>query len=111
MITIRRDSEGIIITGHAGAGPPGSDIVCSAVSALFQALIASIEQLTDDTIEYGISPGDSWLKYKDISEKGQTLLESFFIGVYGVAGAAPEHVTVIGRRGTEEPGGSDKATE
>lgn len=111
MITICRNENGLMITGHARAGPYGQDIVCSAVSALFQTLIASIEQLTDDIIEYGISPGDSWLKYKDFSEKGQTLLESFFIGVHGVAGAAPEHVTVIGRRGTEEPGGSDKATE
>ena len=61
----------ITITGHAGAGPPGSDIVCSAVSVLFQTLIRSIEELTDDQIEYDIAPGNSRLAFEDLSETGK----------------------------------------
>ena len=92
MITIRRDLEGFIITGHAGAGPPGSDIVCSAVSTLFQTLISSMEELTEDKIEYKTRPGCSWLIYRDLSEYGKILIESFFIGISGIVGAYPDNV-------------------
>ena len=47
MITISITETSIHVLGHAGAGPPGQDIVCSAVSTLAQNLISSIEELTD----------------------------------------------------------------
>lgn len=95
MITITRYQDGFTITGHAGAGPPGSDIICSAVSALFQTLIRSIEELTDDQIEYDIALGDSRLAYKDLSERCEILLESFFIGISGIVQSCPDNVILI----------------
>ena len=95
MITITRSADSLTITGHARAGPYGQDIVCSAVSALFQTLVASIEQLTDDKIEYDIAPGKSRLAYKDLSEEGKLLMESFFIGISGIADAYPDNVALI----------------
>lgn len=115
MISINHNPGILTITGHAGAGPPGQDIVCAAVSVLLQTLAASIEALTDDKIEYDINPGNARLEYKHLSEKSRTLMGAFFIGISGIAAGYPECVTLIdntiGRRGTEEPGGSDKATE
>lgn len=94
MIVVNvRDGE-IKMTGHAGYSESGHDIVCSAVSCLFQTMVASIETLTDDAIQYNIEPGYSRMIYKDLSEKGKTLVDSFFIGVCGVAGAYPENVTI-----------------
>ncbi|MDB8682165.1 ribosomal-processing cysteine protease Prp, partial [[Ruminococcus] gnavus] len=49
--------ERIEIFGHAGYADPGKDIVCAGVTALTQTLIQSIDDLTDDEIEYRISPG------------------------------------------------------
>lgn len=95
MITITRHPECFTITGHAGAGPPGSDIVCSAVSTLFQTLILSIGELTDDQIEYDIAPGNSRMAYRDLSEEGNLLIKSFFIGISGIADAYPDNVTLI----------------
>lgn len=57
MIEVRIRPERIKISGHAGYAEPGKDIVCAAVTALTQTLIQSIENLTDDEIEYRISPG------------------------------------------------------
>ena len=115
MIMINVNPGILTITGHAGAGPPGQDIVCAAVSVLLQTLVASIEELTDDEIEYDINPGNARLEYEHLSEKSRTLMGAFFIGISGVAEGYPECITIIdktiGRRGTEEPGGSDKATE
>ncbi len=91
-VSVRKNS--ITVTGHAGYAPPGQDIVCSAVSTLFQTMVASIESLTDDNIEYDIEPGYSRMIYKDLSDTSKSLVDSFFIGVCGVAEAYPENVTI-----------------
>lgn len=97
MIEITTEETEIRVTGHAGFGPPGRDIVCAGVSTLFQNLIWSIEELISDKIEYGISPGYSWVRHnKDLSEEAILLIESFFIGVNGIADAYPECVAVFG---------------
>ena len=57
MIVINRRKDGFIITGHAGYAEPGKDIVCAAVSALVQAFIASVEELTQDKIEHDYRRG------------------------------------------------------
>lgn len=95
MITITIDDKGVMVSGHARAGPEGQDIVCSAISVLVQTLEESLRELTGDNIKSNISPGMAFIEYKDLSEQGKLLVESFFIGVCGVATAAPENVKVI----------------
>lgn len=94
MIVVNVRQDGISVTGHADYAPPGQDIVCGAVSALFQTMVASIEALADDKIEYDIKPGCSRMIYKNLSDVSKTLVDSFFIGVCGVAGAYPESVMI-----------------
>ncbi|MEE1514378.1 MAG: ribosomal-processing cysteine protease Prp [Christensenellaceae bacterium] len=71
MIVINRRKDGFIITGHAGYAEPGKDIVCAAVSALLQAFIASIEELTHDKIKHDISAGNAVIRYENLSERGR----------------------------------------
>ena len=59
---------GITVKGHANYAVSGSDIVCAGVTALAQTLIKSIKDLTDDKIEYEISPGRVDIKYGNLSE-------------------------------------------
>ena len=80
MITITTTPHTLTITGHARAAPHGQDIVCAAVSALALTLIHSIEQLTEDKIEYEIESGNISVKHGNLSEKARTLTDSFFIG-------------------------------
>lgn len=81
--------------GHAGYAEPGKDIVCAAVTALTQTLIKSIEELTDDDIEYSVSPGRVDINHRNLSEKSKTLVDSFFIGICQVADEFPEYVRVL----------------
>ena len=95
MIEVRIRPERIEISGHAGYAEPGKDIVCAGVTALTQTLIQSIDDLTDNEIEYRISPGKVEVEYRNLSEKSKTLVDSFFIGVSMIADEFPEYVRVV----------------
>ena len=92
MIDISITDYGIHVHGHAEAGPKGQDIICAAVSTMAQSLITSIEELTQDEISYSISPGMVDIYFKDLSDKGRLLIESFFVGVKEIAADHPDHV-------------------
>lgn len=95
MIEVRIRPERIEISGHAGYAEPGKDIVCAGVTALTQTLIQSIEDLTDDEIEYRISPGRVDINHGNLSEKSKTLVDSFFIGICLIVDEFPEYVRVL----------------
>jgi uncharacterized protein YsxB (DUF464 family) len=92
LIEVRIRPERIEISGHAGYAEPGKDIVCAGVTALTQTLIQSIDDLTDDEIEYRISPGKVEVEYRNLSEKSKTLVDSFFVGICLIAEEFPEYV-------------------
>lgn len=103
MIEVLSQLDGLTITGHAGAGPPGHDLVCAAVSTLVQTLVSSIGELTDDKVKSDIRPGKVVVEYRDLSARGRLLIDSFFVGINGVAGAYPECVKIISSEGVTEP--------
>lgn len=81
MIVVSISTTGITVDGHAGYAETGRDIVCAAVSALTQTLIAGIEGLTDDRIGYEIKPGKVNIVFENLSKQAQLLVDSFFIGI------------------------------
>lgn len=95
MIAVSVRLDGITIDGHAGYAEAGKDIVCAGVTALTESLIDSIESLTEDTIQYNISPGRVDIHFKNLSEDGKLLVDSFFLGICGIAQDFPEHVKII----------------
>ena len=95
MIEARIRPERIEIFGHAGYAEPGKDIVCAGVTALTQTLIQSIEDLTDDEIEYRISPGRVDINHGNLSEKSKTLVDSFFVGIRLIADEFPNYVAIM----------------
>ena len=94
LIVITKANNGISIKGHANYAPIGKDIVCSGVSALIQTLIQSVEELTTDKIEYIMSPGSVDIKYRNLSESAQLLVNSFFVGIGLIADTYPNHVSL-----------------
>ena len=84
MIVVHVGRQGITIDGHAGYAPKGNDIVCAAVSVLAQNLVNSIEALTEDDIQCHFRDGHMEIYFKDLSEKGRLLVDSFFIGICAV---------------------------
>ena len=96
MIQIDIKKTEIRVTGHAEFGPPGLDIVCAAVSTLFQNLVWSIGELTSEKIEYRFEKGDSFLNHSgNPSVITRTLLDSFFIGIVAIQESYPEFVRAI----------------
>ena len=85
MIAVSVRLDGITIDGHAGYAEAGKDIVCAGVTALTENLIDSIESLTKDEIQYEISPGRVDIHFKNLSEYGKLLIDSFFLGICGIA--------------------------
>lgn len=81
MIVVSVSLEGVSVDGHAGYSEMGKDIVCAAVSALTQSLIHSLEALTDDKITSMIASGHVNIKFRNLSEAGKLLVDSFFIAV------------------------------
>ena len=55
-----------------------------------QSLIASIEDLTEDRPVYTIAPGIFKIEKKNLSEKSKFLVDSFFIGICGIADTVAE---------------------
>ncbi|QSO53302.1 ribosomal-processing cysteine protease Prp [Alicyclobacillus curvatus] len=93
-----------VVTGHAGYGEAGTDIVCAGVSALVYNAVNSCERLLGivlDTTDTGnklhcVVPSKQLLN-SDV----QLLLHSLVFGVEQVAEAYPEYVKVEHRIGTE----------
>ena len=81
MVTVTITENGLTIDGHAGYAEIGKDIVCAAVSSLTQGLIHSLKALTDDEISYRVVSGHAEITYKDLSERGKLLVDSFFIAI------------------------------
>lgn len=95
MIEIKVRDHEIVAVGHANYAECGKDIVCASVSILLQNLIRSIHDLTDDKIEYDLKAGQAFIKYRDLSEKSKTLVDSFFIGICSIADAYSDYVRIV----------------
>ena len=95
LIAVNVQLDGITIEGHAGYAEAGKDIVCAGVTALTENLIDSIEGLTVDAIQYRISPGKVDIHYKDLSEAGKLLVDSFFLGICAIKCDFPDYVKII----------------
>ena len=78
MIQVIIQPGSIQVTGHAGAGPPGHDLVCAAVSTLVQTFVQSAEQLTDTQLHSDIAPGGAFVRYEG-SPQVQLLADSFLL--------------------------------
>lgn len=81
MIVVQKSTTGITIDGHAGYAEKGKDIICAAVSILTWNLVKSIKVLTEDFIEYESASGHIDIKFKNLSEHGKFLVDSFFVGI------------------------------
>lgn len=84
----------ISIKGHANYDTIGKDIVCSAISTLYQTMALSVDKLTDSIIYESSRSGDARLHISGLDEYSRILVESFTMGCESVAMAYPGHVEV-----------------
>jgi hypothetical protein len=53
-----------------------------------------MDKLTTDQIKSDIRAGNAVIRYRNLSECGQLLVNSFFIGCQMIADSYPDHVQV-----------------
>lgn len=99
MITVQQTKNAIQIIGHANYDEIGKDIVCAAVSALFQTFLLTMDKIkteTKDKYMYDIKTGESVIMFhEEKSQEAQLLIKSLFIGLEAIAESYPENVRII----------------
>lgn len=86
--------KGIVIKGHALYAPIGSDIVCAGVSALYQTLVLSLYNLTNEMNIHCYLLGEKHHIdfYGELSECAQILIDSFLLGIGEIEKEYPKNV-------------------
>lgn len=85
------------MSGHAGYAPRGQDIVCAAVSSLYETLYAANGKLLNNELNIAEWPRSVVIRWQEeISVQTEALLSAFFIGISGIADSYPEYVHIDG---------------
>ena len=101
-----------IVKGHAGQDEYGSDIVCSAVSAVVYTALGALDELAGCSEYYDVRETDEGISVEDEHiefvlpdnleekrfEKAQVILESMIIGLKQIEHIYDEYVSVTDRR-------------
>lgn len=93
----------VTITGHAGSGPYGYDLVCAAVSALSIGAVNSLAQLGGFTPDVDMDEIEGG--YLDVSLPGQLsdsqqktsqiLMESLLLSLRSVSDEYPDYLSIV----------------
>ena len=90
-VSIYKNAENLItgfkVSGHADYSEYGSDIVCSAVSALVINTINSIENFTSDRFHLDQDEKKGFIEFRmisQISNNANVLLSSLALGLQGI---------------------------
>lgn len=89
MITILITPKCIHMSGHANTAPRGSDIVCSAVSALTLTLIQGLKEVAGMSLYESVEAGNICIEWQTINDTGKALVDTWFLGICGIAAEYP----------------------
>lgn len=97
MIRITINDRELAMSGHAGYAPRGQDIVCAAVSSLYETLCAANNKLLNNELNIAEWPLSVVIRWpKEASIQAKALISAFFIGINGIAESYPEYVHIDG---------------
>lgn len=94
MIVVSVTLHRVTVEGHAGYARSGEDIVCAAASVLANNLVNSLKQLTNDEIEYENNIGLLDIRFKNLSDFGKLLVDSFFVGICDIKSEYPGYIEI-----------------
>ena len=100
-VTVFQDSDGVRqgfrISGHSDYSPDREDILCSAVSALAENCVNSVEAFTDDEPEHlAVNEDEGFLSFrlKTVSKESRLLLDSLVLGLEGIAESYDNYIQI-----------------
>ncbi len=93
---------GFEATGHADFADPGSDIVCSAVSALTQTTLMGLKEIVKAPVGFSMEDGNLYCILGDDSSEEQLqeaklLLNVMRLGLESIAQTYREHLIITER--------------
>ena len=105
-VTLIRDRSGLVgfeAKGHTGYADEGSDIVCSAVSALTQTAALGINEVLKIQTALDITEANMYLMLPaDISdqdcEKAQIILKTMALGLRSIAATYGDYIKISARK-------------
>lgn len=89
MITVLVAQDRIHLSGHANTAPHGSDIVCSAVSAITLTLIRGLKEIAHMGINESVEVGNICIKWQNMNDTGKALIDTWFLGMCSIAAEYP----------------------
>lgn len=89
MITVLVVPGRIHLSGHANTAPKGSDIVCSAVSAITLTLIKGLKEIAQMSLYESVESGNIRIEWQGINDLGKALIDTWFLGICGIAEEYP----------------------
>lgn len=101
----------VLVKGHAG-GKEGTDVVCSAVSAVTQTTLAGLLHYANRRIRWSLQRGQLHIRVSpgleaEPREASQLLLTTMLMGLSHIAGRYPDKVVIYldGEQVNTESGG------
>ena len=91
------DGYELLIDGHAGYAEHGKDIVCAACSGITYALLALLEEYSDEVTDVAGPVVDSGCFYVSCkgTERIQTAFHMAVLGLRKISSQYPAHVMVL----------------
>lgn len=89
MITVLVAEDRIHVSGHANTAQKGSDIVCSAVSALVFTLMRGLKEIAGMNIYESVEEGNVCIKWQKLNDTGKDLIDTWFLGMCSIAEQSP----------------------
>ena len=99
-VTYHRQHNRVTIVGHAGSGPKGHDLVCSAVSALALTLAGNVSYMEAQDAVWGVfeklEEGDAEIQcsaYRRYKDSVEQIYRAICVGFELLATKYPEHIS------------------
>ena len=100
QVTYYRQYNRLVMEGHAGSGPEGHDLVCSAVSALALTLAGNVKYMEAQeavySVEVKLEEGYAEIQctpYRRYKDSAQQIFRAICVGFELLATKYPENIT------------------
>lgn len=83
----------VTVSGHAGRGQVGEDIVCAAASALVETLAIGLNTVLQEPYEGHIEPGDASVVFRQpMSASARAVVDTIMAGLEDLSRTEPDAV-------------------
>ena len=91
--SIRGDTAAFTVTGHAGAGEQGEDIICAAVSSAAYMTVNTVTEILG--VDADAEDSDGYMRFRSSGSRAAAdIVKGLRLHMEQLARQYPEHVTI-----------------